>query len=157
MELNRKIINLSTIISVIILIVLDVLNFIRNLVQIENFHNIISNTITFVSILLGFISAIYVMILSDSYLHVKKLLRDNDLWTTFNKSFRELVYCGFISTILLIISEICIGNLLIFRWLLYITVPLLMRFLLLSNNTITTISKMIIAEEKLKQREENKF
>lgn len=157
MEINKKIINTLTISSIIILIIIDINNFGFNFISMENMSNIIANSITFISILLGFISATYVMIQSDSYTHVKNLLRKNNVYEIFNKSFKDLVYYGFVSVILLIILEMFINKIILFKAFIYIIIPLLLRFILISNNMIIIISKMIIAEEKLKKREENKY
>ena len=135
MEINKVLIGIITIISLIIVIFLDIINISQYFDYTANIDNTISNVITFVSILIGFISTIYVMIQQSENSYVLKLLKEFKVINIFNNSFKLLIYIGFLDVIVLIALN-----------------PLNVYFLLLSNNIITTICKIIISEEKLKNK-----
>ena len=59
---------------------------------------------------------------------------------------------GFLDVIVLIALNFFCSNITIFKYIFYVAFPLNVYFLLLSNNIITTICKIIISEEKLKNK-----
>lgn len=152
MEINKILIGIITIISFIIVIFLDIINISQYFDYTANIDNTISNVITFVSILIGFISTIYVMIQQSENSYVLKLLKEFKVINIFNNSFKLLIYIGFLDVIVLIALNFFCSNITIFKYIFYVAFPLNVYFLLLSNNIITTICKIIISEEKLKNK-----
>lgn len=152
MEINKVLIRIITIISFIIVIFLDIINISQYIDYTSNIDSTISNAITFVSILIGFISTIYVMIQQSEDSYVLKLLKEFKVINIFNNSFKLLMYIGFLDVIVLIALNFFSSNITIFKYIFYIAFPLNIYFLLLSNNIITTICKIIISEEKLKNK-----
>lgn len=152
MEINKVLIGIITIISFIIVIFLDIINISQYFDYTANIDNTISNVITFVSILIGFISTIYVMIQQSENSYVLKLLKEFKVINIFNNSFKRLIYIGFLDVIVLIALNFFCSNITIFKYIFYVAFPLNVYFLLLSNNIITTICKIIISEEKLKNK-----
>lgn len=152
MEINKVLIGIITIISFIIVIFLDIINISQYFDYTANIDNTISNVITFVSILIGFISTIYVMIQQSENSYVLKLLKEFKVINIFNNSFKCLIYIGFLDVIVLIALNFFCSNITIFKYIFYVAFPLNVYFLLLSNNIITTICKIIISEEKLKNK-----
>ena len=106
-----------------------------------------------IKILIGFIATIYVMIQQSQESYVFKLLEKNNLIDTFNISFRNFIYIGFLDVAILIILNFFIDVFIVFKYTFYIAFPLSIYFLLISNNLVITICKMIIAENKLKKRD----
>lgn len=151
MEINKNIIKIITISSLIAVFLMDYINVTQYINYSSHIDNTISNVITFISILIGFISTIYVMMQQSQDSYVLKLLRDKNLSDTFNNSFRILMYVGFIDVIILIFMNFFAENITIFKLISYFSCPLTTYFLLSSNNLITTICKMIASEEKLKK------
>lgn len=151
MEINKNIIKIITILSLIAVFLMDYINVTQYINYSSHIDNTISNVITFISILIGFISTIYVMMQQSQDSYVLKLLRDKNLSDTFNNSFRILMYVGFIDVIILIFMNFFAENITIFKLISYFSCPLTTYFLLSSNNLITTICKMIASEEKLKK------
>lgn len=151
MELNKQILKFITTLSFLFVLVMDYINITQYVKYVSHIDNTISNIITFISILIGFISAIYVMILQTQDSYVLKLLNDSDLINIFNKSFKSLMIIGFIDIILLILINFLADNIKIIKWIIYLTFPLTIYFLLSSYNIITTICKMISSEKKLKK------
>lgn len=152
MEINKVLIGIITIISLIIVIFLDIINISQYFDYTANIDNTISNVITFVSILIGFISTIYVMIQQSENSYVLKLLKEFKVINIFNNSFKLLIYIGFLDVIVLIALNFFCSNITVFKYIFYVAFPLNVYFLLLSNNIITTICKIIISEEKLKNK-----
>jgi hypothetical protein len=152
MEINKVLIGIITIISFIIVIFLDIINISQYFDYTANIDNTISNVITFVSILIGFISTIYVMIQQSENSYVLKLLKEFKVTNIFNNSFKLLIYIGFLDVIVLIALNFFCSNITVFKYIFYVAFPLNVYFLLLSNNIITTICKIIISEEKLKNK-----
>lgn len=152
MEINKVLIGIITIISFIIVIFLDIINISQYFDYTANIDNTISNVITFVSILIGFISTIYVMIQQSENSYVLKLLKEFKVINIFNNSFKLLIYIGFLDVIVLIALNFFCSNITVFKYIFYVAFPLNVYFLLLSNNIITTICKIIILEEKLKNK-----
>ena len=152
MEINKVLIGIITIISFIIVIFLDIINISQYFDYTANIDNTISNVITFVSILIGFISTIYVMIQQSENSYVLKLLKEFKVTNIFNNSFKLLIYIGFLDVIVLIALNFFCSNITFFKYIFYVAFPLNVYFLLLSNNIITTICKIIISEEKLKNK-----
>ena len=152
MEINKILIRIITIISFVIVIFFDIINISKYIDYTSNIDSTISNTITFVSILIGFISTIYVMIQQSENSYVLKLLKESKVINVFNNSFKLLMYIGFIDVMVLIALNFFSSNITIFKYILYMAFPLNIYFLLLSNNIITTICKIIISEEKLKNK-----
>lgn len=152
MEINKLSIRIITIISFIIVIFLDIINISQYIDYITNIDSTISNIITFISILIGFISTIYVMIQQNENSYVLRLLKEFKVINIFNNSFKLLIYIGFLDVIVLIALNFFSSNITIFKYIFYIAFPLNIYFLLLSNNIITTICKIIISEEKLKNK-----
>ena len=152
MEINKVLIGIITIISFIIVIFLDIINISQYFDYTANIDNTISNVITFVSILIGFISTIYVMIQQSENSYVLKLLKEVKVINIFNNSFKLLIYIGFLDVIVLIALNFFCSNITVFKYIFYVAFPLNVYFLLLSNNIITTICKIIISEEKLKNK-----
>ena len=152
MEINKFLIGIITIISFIIVIFLDIINISQYFDYTANIDNTISNVITFVSILIGFISTIYVMIQQSENSYVLKLLKEFKVINIFNNSFKLLIYIGFLDVIVLIALNFFCSNITVFKYIFYVAFPLNVYFLLLSNNIITTICKIIISEEKLKNK-----
>lgn len=152
MEINKVLIRIITIISFIIVIFLDIINISQYIDYTTNIDSTIANVITFVSILIGFISTIYIMIQQSENSYVLKLLKDFKVINIFNNSFKLLIYIGFFDVIVLIALNFFSSNITIFKYIFYIAFPLNIYFLLLSNNIITTICKIIISEEKLKNK-----
>lgn len=152
MEINKVLIRIITFISFIIVIFLDVINISQYIDYTANIDSTIANVITFVSILIGFISTIYVMIQQSEKSYVLKLLKEFKVINLFNKSFKLLIYIGFLDVIILIALNFFCSNITIFKYIFYVAFPLNIYFLLLSNNIITTICKIIISEEKLKNK-----
>ncbi len=152
MEINKVLIGIITIISFIIVIFLDIINISQYFDYTANIDNTISNVITFVSILIGFISTIYVMIQQSENSYVLKLLKEFKVINIFNNSFKLLIYIGFLDVIVLIALNFFCSNITVFKYIFYVAFPLNVYFLLLSNNIITTICKIIISEEKLKNK-----
>lgn len=152
MEINKVLIGIITIISFIIVIFLDIINISQYFDYTANIDNTISNVITFVSILIGFISTIYVMIQQSENSYVLKLLKEFKVMNIFNNSFKLLIYIGFLDVIVLIALNFFCSNITVFKYIFYVAFPLNVYFLLLSNNIITTICKIIISEEKLKNK-----
>lgn len=153
MEIKNTFITIITILSFILLVVLDFFNISQYIDYTQNIDNTISNAITFVSILIGFISTIYVMIQQNQESYVFKLLEKNKLINTFNNSFKFFVYLGFIDVIILIILNFFANTFIIFKYVFYIAFPISIYFILVSNNLVTTICKMIISENKLKDND----
>ena len=149
MEINKVLIGFITIISFIMVIFLDIINISQYFDYTANIDNTVSNVITFVSILIGFISTIYVMIQQSENSYVLKLLKEFKVINIFNNSFKRLIYIGFLDVIVL--NFFC-SNITVFKHIFYVAFPLNVYFLLLSNNIITTICKIIISEEKLKNK-----
>ena len=157
MELKKWIINLLTFVTIVVVIVLDVFN-VSNYIHFQkNISSILTNLITFLSILLGFVATIYTMIQSDTDSYILNLLRKEKIINIFNKRFKHLILIGFISIILLIIADICSSSFNLLKWIIYISVPVLTRFILLAYNNITVVAKMVIANEELKARAENEL
>ncbi len=152
MEINKVLIKIITIISFIIVIFLDIINISQYFDYTLNIDSTIANVITFVSILIGFISTIYVMIQQSENSYVLKLLKEFKVINIFNKSFKLLIYIGFLDVIVLIALNFFCSNITIFKYIFYVAFPLNIYFLLLSNNIITTICKIIISEERLKNK-----
>lgn len=152
MEINKILIGIITIISFIMVIFLDIINISQYFDYTANIDNTISNVITFVSILIGFISTIYVMIQQSENSYVLRLLKEFKVINIFNNSFKLLIYIGFLDVIVLIALNFFCRNITIFKYIFYVAFPLNVYFLLLSNNIITTICKIIISEEKLKNK-----
>ena len=152
MEINKVLIGIITIISFIIVIFLDIINISQYFDYTANIDNTISNVITFVSILIGFISTIYVMIQQSENSYVLKLLKEFKVTNIFNNSFKLLIYIGFLDVIVLIALNFFCSNITVFKYIFYVAFPLNVYSLLLSNNIITTICKIIISEEKLKNK-----
>ncbi len=152
MEINKVLIGIITIISFIVIIFLDIINISQYFDYTANIDNTISNVITFVSILIGFISTIYVMIQQSENSYVLKLLKEFKVINIFNNSFKLLIYIGFLDVIVLIALNFFCSNITVFKYIFYVAFPLNVYFLLLSNNIITTICKIIISEEKLKNK-----
>lgn len=152
MEINKVLIGIITIISFIIVIFLDIINISQYFDYTANIDNTISNVITFVSILIGFISTIYVMIQQSENSYVLKLLKEFKVINIFNNSFKLLIYIGFLDVIVLIALNFFCSNITVFKYIFYVAFHLNVYFLLLSNNIITTICKIIISEEKLKNK-----
>lgn len=152
MEINKVLIGIITIISFIIVIFLDIINISQYFDYTANIDNTISNVIAFVSILIGFISTIYVMIQQSENSYVLKLLKEFKVINIFNNSFKLLIYIGFLDVIVLIALNFFCSNITVFKYIFYVAFPLNVYFLLLSNNIITTICKIIISEEKLKNK-----
>ncbi len=152
MEINKILIRIITIISFVIVIFFDIINISKYIDYTSNIDSTISNTITFVSILIGFISTIYVMIQQSENSYVLKLLKESKVINVFNNSFKLLMYIGFIDVMVLIALNFFSSNITIFKYIFYMAFPLNIYFLLLSNNIITTICKIIISEEKLKNK-----
>ena len=150
MEINKVLIGFITIISFIMVIFLDIINISQYFDYTANIDNTVSNVITFVSILIGFISTIYVMIQQSENSYVLKLLKEFKVINIFNNSFKRLIYIGFLDVIVLIALNFFCSNITVFKHIFYVAFPLNVYFLLLSNNIITTICKIIISEEKLK-------
>ena len=144
MEINKVLIGIITIISFIIVIFLDIINISQYFDYTANIDNTISNVITFVSILIGFISTIYVMIQQSENSYVLKLLKEFKVTNIFNNSFKLLIYIGFLDVIVLIALNFFCSNITVFKYIFYVAFPLNVYFLLLSNNIITTICKIII-------------
>ena len=153
MEIKNTFITIITILSFILLVVLDFFNISQYIDYTQNIDNTISNAITFVSILIGFISTIYVMIQQNQESYVFKLLEKNKLINTFNNSFKFFVYLGFIDVIILIILNFFANTFIIFKYVFYIAFPISIYFILVSNNLVTTICKMIISENKIKDND----
>lgn len=152
MEINKILIRIITIISFVVVIFFDIINISKYVDYTSNIDSTISNTITFVSILIGFISTIYVMIQQSENSYVLKLLKESKVINVFNNSFKLLMYIGFIDVMVLIALNFFSSNITIFKYIFYMAFPLNIYFLLLSNNIITTICKIIISEEKLKNK-----
>lgn len=152
MEINKILIRIITIISFVIVIFFDIINISKYIDYTSNIDSTISNTITFVSILIGFISTIYVLIQQSENSYVLKLLKESKVINVFNNSFKLLMYIGFIDVMVLIALNFFSSNITIFKYIFYMAFPLNIYFLLLSNNIITTICKIIISEEKLKNK-----
>ena len=91
MKINKKAILFITLLSFVLIVICDYINITKYVEYKEHIDSVISNTITFISILIGFISSIYVMIQQTKNSYVLDLLRKNDLLTYFNKSFNNFV------------------------------------------------------------------
>ena len=115
MELNKQILKFITTLSFLFVLVMDYINITQYVKYVSHIDNTISNIITFISILIGFISAIYVMILQTQDSYVLKLLNDSDLINIFNKSFKSLMIIGFIDIILLILINFLADNIKIIK------------------------------------------
>lgn len=152
MELNKVLIRIITVLSFIAVILLDFIDISQYIDYTANIDSTIANVITFVSILIGFISTIYVMIQQSENSYVLKLLKQFKVINIFNNSFKLLIYVGFLDVIVLIALNFFSYNITLFKYIFYIAFPLNIYFLLLSNNVITTICKIIISEEKLKSK-----
>lgn len=151
MEINKKLIKIITAVSLILVFIMDFINITQFINYSAHIDNTIANIITFISILIGFISTIYVMMQQSQDSYVLRLLREKNLSDTFNNSFRALMYVGFIDVIILILMNFFADSITIFKIIAYFACPLTTYFLLSSNNLITTICKMISSEEKLKK------
>ena len=92
------------------------------------------------------------MIQQSENSYVLKLLKESKVINVFNNSFKLLMYIGFIDVMVLIALNFFSSNITIFKYIFYMAFPLNIYFLLLSNNIITTICKIIISEEKLKNK-----
>ena len=92
------------------------------------------------------------MIQQSENSYVLKLLKEFKVINIFNNSFKRLIYIGFLDVIVLIALNFFCSNITIFKYIFYVAFPLNVYFLLLSNNIITTICKIIISEEKLKNK-----
>lgn len=153
MELKKGWIITITLGSFIFLIVLDFINITEYFNYSSNVESTISNIITFISILIGFISTIYIMIQqSQNSSYIYSLLRKKNLIIVFNNSFKAFTFIGFIDVAFLIFLNYFSNVFTLFKYTLYIVFPLTVYFILLSNNLISTIIKMVIAEEQLKQQ-----
>ncbi len=151
MELKKIIIIILTIISIIFLAVLDYLDITQFFDYSIHLDSTIANIITFMSILIGFISSIYVMIHQSQDSLVLKLLKENSLLSSFNYSFRSLMYVGFIDIISFISLNFFADSFKILKIILYITIPITIYFFLSAANFIITICKMVSAEEQLRR------
>lgn len=151
MEINKKMLIFITILSFLFVGVMDFINVTQYINYSSHIDNTISNIITFISILIGFISAIYVMILQTQDSYVLKLLKHLNLTNTFNDSFKSLMYIGFVDVILLILINFLVDIITLVKLIAYLAFPLTIYFLLSSYNIITTICKMISSEDKLKK------
>lgn len=154
MEINKKIIIILVALSILLVFMIDIIDITKYFKYDKHIDSTISNTITFISILIGFISAIYVMVQQNQDSHVLNLLRSNDLLNIFNNSFKILMYTGFLDVFVLIFMNLVVSNIAIFKTLSYIVAPVTTYFLLSSINIITTICKMISAEEILKNMDD---
>lgn len=110
----------------------------------------IANSITFISILIGFISSIYIMLQQNNESFILGLLRKKGLLKDFNNLFKTSMYVGFISVFILILMNFVASNFLILKVIAYIGMPLTAIFYISSIDIITTICKIILSEEKLK-------
>ena len=146
----KKIPIILLIVTFIFILIMDCINITQYFDYAEHIDSAISNTITFISILIGFISSTYIMIQQNQNSCVLKLIRDNGLIITFNKSFKILMYIGFINVFLLILTNFIASNIYILKVMAYIVVPLSVDFLAYSADYIIIICKMIIKEEYLK-------
>ena len=153
MEFKNFFINIITILSFIILIFFDIFNISNYINYSETIESTITNMITFASILIGFISTIYVMIQQDQNSYVFKLLQKSNLIEFFNNSFKHFIYTGFIDVIALICLNFFDKMFIIFKYIFYFALPLTIYFLLISNNLVVTLCKIIISENKLKNKE----
>lgn len=151
MEITKKIIVPVTILSFAFVIFMDYINITQYVNYNSHIDSVIANIITFISILIGFISAIYVMVLQSQNSYVLELIRKQNLIDSFNKSFKTLMYVGFITVIILITMNIFADNIIILKPITYIACPLTTYFIFSSNTIIITICKMISAEEQLKK------
>ena len=140
------------IISLLVIGILDYFDITQYIDCLSHVDEAISNTVTFISILIGFISCIYVMILQKSNSHILNLLRRKNLINFFNISFRNLMYIGFINTFILILMNLVEANFTIFKTIVYIAVPLSTYFFISSANIIIIICNMILAEESYESR-----
>ena len=100
-EINKNIIKVTTILSFLFICLMDIINITRFVNYSVHIDNIISIIITFISILIGFISTIYVMMQQSQDSYVIKLLRKENILDTFNSSFKSLMYIDFIDIIVL--------------------------------------------------------
>ena len=151
MELSKKIVTVLIVLSFLFVLVMDCINITQFINYRVHIDNTITNVITFISILIGFISAIFVMIQQTQNSYVLELLRKLGLLEIFNQSFKTLMYIGFINVITLILMNFLADNLKFFKIITYFACPLTTYFLLSSYNIITTICKMISSEEILRK------
>lgn len=153
MQIKNISIFIITIFSFVFLIILDIINITKYFDYSQHIDNTISNLITFISILIGFISTIYIMILQaqeESYVY--KLLRKHNLTISFNNSFKNFILFGVLDILFLILLNFFAAEFVLFKFITYITIPLTIYFILISNNLLFTICKMIISEEKFKKQ-----
>lgn len=152
MKIMKNISIIFSVFSIIFILLIDYFDISQFIDYSIHLDSTISNTITFISILLGFISSIYVMIQQTQESYVLNLLRKHNLMRKFNESFKTLMYLGFINVFILIFMNLVASNHLLFKITLYIALPTTIYFLISSADIIITICKMILAEEELKSR-----
>ena len=152
MEIKKIYIFLASLFTFIMVLVLDLFDFSTYVDITKALDSTISNLINFAAILIGFISTIYVMIQQTPDSHVLRLLKNNELDDVFNLTFKNYVYIGFIDVIALIILNFSITIFIVFKTLCYIILPLSVYFILMSNNLVVTVCKIVISENKLKNK-----
>ena len=115
MEINKKVIVIITVLSFIFIVLMDYVNITQYVDCNDHIDSVIANTITFISILIGFISSIYVMLQQNQKSYVMELLRRYDLLRHFNKSFKILMYVGFFDVFILIFMNLVASSRFIFK------------------------------------------
>ena len=138
--------------SFILIIILDYIDVTQYIDCLSHIDSTISNIVTFISILIGFISCIYVMILQNKDSYILTLLRYKNLINYFNISFRNLMYVGFINVLVLIFMNFVESNFAIFKIIVYFAFPLNIYFFISSANIIIIICNMILVEENHKSK-----
>jgi hypothetical protein len=154
-ELNKTEMFFIVVTILLITIVLDFIDVTKYFCKEFEIDSIISNIITFESIIIGFISTIYVMIQSFPNSNIKKLLLEFDRLGDFNKCFEKVFIAGVLNIILLIgLQFILLFN--NFGSKIYtVIVILITSILLLSANNLIAIMMSIINYEEIKEKEIN--
>jgi hypothetical protein len=151
MELDKIYLVLITTLSMIVLVILDIIDITRYIYIEVDVSSIISNIISFFSIIIGSVSTIYVMIQSIPSSKVLELFRKENVIDVFNSRFKSFIYIGLFSVILLILFQ-CVENIIyvyIYKSIMYITFFISICFILITNNFLGLIINMIISEEKI--------
>lgn len=157
-ELSVKCICLIMFIAILLLLISDLIDITQYFYADFDTNSIISNFITFESIIIGFISTIYVMIQSLPNSNVKNLLLENNRLADFNRYFEAIFGVGILNILLLIgLQFIILLNNIISKIYLNVSIVFTILFVLLTNNIIAIMLLMIKYESESEKKQNNKM
>lgn len=152
MIMNKRITVIIVLVVIVIIVLMDYIDISYYIDCTSHLDSTIANSITFISILIGFISSIYIMLQQNKDSFILELLRKKGLLQEFNYLFKNSMYVGFMSVFILTLMNFVASNFLIFKVIAYIGMPLTTIFYISSIDIIITICKIILSEEELKEK-----